>query len=233
MEKRLEGHFTGIARYGAMYVLATQVSQLLLLDDRFQTVEMRIIHEDFHGVSVQGDKAYLVETGKNAIGVYQLPALTKVDEIRITQADEDVNHVNDLFIAGDRLLLSMFSLSCPWREHGGRRGAVAAYHLREKRLREVLVTDLHQPHSVLLHEGELYYCQSGACEVKRGSETLFVAPSYTRGLAIRDDTIYVGQSNLRRGADRRAAGIHILRRESGQQTFIPLPSEEVYGILVT
>jgi hypothetical protein len=54
---------------------------------------------------------FIVQTSTNSIGVYDLrKGLLKIDEIRFSpNKNNDVCHINDLFIASNSIFLSMFS----------------------------------------------------------------------------------------------------------------------------
>ncbi|WP_308633878.1 LVIVD repeat-containing protein [Paenibacillus silvisoli] len=116
-EKLLDENCRGIAKYNEYYVLATTSAGLMLLDNKFRVIRAggRPLL-DYHGVAVGGDFAYVVETHRNTIGIFRLPDLEKVREIRLFHEERDVLHMNDLFIVGDRLLISMFSFDSFWRD---------------------------------------------------------------------------------------------------------------------
>lgn len=82
------------------------------MDENLKVIENKALSTelDLHGVAIDNDKAYIVETKTNSIGVYDLENdLERVDEIRFSPENDDVCHVNDLYIANEKLYVSMFS----------------------------------------------------------------------------------------------------------------------------
>ncbi len=72
-QKLLGENCRGIVRYIDHYVLATTSSGLLLLDNQFQVIstDKRPLL-DYHGVAISKNFAYVVETHRNAIGIFRL-----------------------------------------------------------------------------------------------------------------------------------------------------------------
>jgi hypothetical protein len=81
------------------------------------------------------------------------------------------------------------------------------------------------------HGGELWYCNSGRFEVKKGNEVILQANEWTRGLAIHKNMIFIGQS-FRGNQEEISTGIYILNTVDRSHKFIPFPSKEIYEILV-
>lgn len=100
---------------------------------------------DLHGVAIDNDKAYIIETKTNSIGIYNLKNnLERIDEIRFSPENDDVCHVNDLYIANDKLYVSMFSY--PPRKNSlsfankTYQGVILEYSLQERKwLRFVMI----------------------------------------------------------------------------------------------
>lgn len=240
MQKRLEEHLTGIARYGDRFVVAN-ASQLLLVDNELHVAARNKIAElDFHGVQIHNQYAYVVETERNTIGVYHLPDFQRTGEIRFNLSDRDYNHLNDVHIANDRLFVSMFSMQEPWRQNNGSQGTILEVSLPDRQIVNIHQTGLVQPHSVLFDNHHLFYCNSGVREVRQGTTTIFQTDLYPRGLAKLDAYLFIGQSLSRNMTEpepeaselSRGCGINIYNTKSEENCFIPLPSKEIYGILI-
>ncbi|UFJ42521.1 TIGR03032 family protein [Brevibacillus humidisoli] len=235
------GHFTGIAKYRDQYVIANP-AQVFLFDRQFQVLAASDeIYLDIHGVAVYKDNAFVVETMKNSIGIYDLPSLKRSSEIRFHPSDIDVYHINDLYVAGDRLFISMFSPLDEWLPQCGHGGVIVEYDLLENKVKKIHHDHLNQPHSVLYHDGQIFYCNSRPYEVKRGGEVIFTTASYTRGLAINAPYLFVGQSisrNMGEEATEAAknhgmiCGIYVFNYVERASEFISLPSREVYGMVI-
>ncbi|WP_158301578.1 DUF4915 domain-containing protein [Paenibacillus mesophilus] len=237
LKKIIEGSCRGVARYNDHFV-AVMDHAILVLNKSLDTIRGKQAHAEveYHGVFVHNDKAYIVETKLNTIGIYDLSDLSRMGELSFDPVGQDVNHINDLYIddQGDRMLLSMFTLKGLWRNQKENSGVIVKYDLKGNTIEGVLFQHLSRPHSVIRHKGHVYYCNSATFEVKKDNDTIFTADGFTRGLAVTDRYLYVGQSDSRLIVPARnsACGIYrIDRNEKRDKLFIPLPSKEVYGIL--
>jgi hypothetical protein len=175
-KKLLEEDCRGIARYKDHYVLATTSSGLMLLDKKCRVISTnKRPFLDYHGVAISKNFAYVVETHRNAIGIYQLPELVKVHDMQLFPEEEDILHMNDLFIYKGRLFISMFSLDGHWRPQKEKAsGGIMEFSLTTKQFVKVhYPQSIHHPHSVRLQEGKLLYCSSYMGEVKHGDEVMF------------------------------------------------------------
>jgi hypothetical protein len=240
--KIADGQFRGITCCGNQFLILGD-QQILLFNEQMKPIKHSKIlgTADYHGARVIGNLAYVVETGYNAIGIYNIENLEIIGKIRFSQLNYDVNHVNDIYIEDDSLFVSMFSLKEPWRNKDGLDGVILEYSLKEDKVIKIHYRQLSQPHSVLYYKGDLFYCNSREFEVKQEGKLLFKAQSFTRGLAVTDQFLFVGQSLSRNMNTKQfneavknniKCGIHIIDRFSQENLFIPLPSVEVYGILL-
>jgi hypothetical protein len=234
IRKILDDNCRGISRYGSSFVLATATTvQLLDMSwNVIRTVQMK--GADFHGVCITKHYVYVVDTNRNAVLIFQLPDLELKGQIKLHIAEHDKIHINDLYISGNRLFVSMFSHRRQWRARR-KFGAIVEYSLPEGKEVKTHLSRLSQPHSVMYVDGNLYFCNSLLCEVRRGEKVIWKAPLYTRGLAIKAKYLCVGLCLSRhREAARHTnsqCGIMLLNRENGPNLWIPLPSREIYAIL--
>ncbi|TYR81534.1 DUF4915 domain-containing protein [Priestia megaterium] len=248
LQKVLNVECRGIAKYQGSFVVAS-TNAILVLNEQFDVIQTKKLTErlDLHGVAVYGDCAYVVETKRNSIGIYDLQNnLNKVDEIKFSPKDEDVFHMNDLFIYGDTLYLSMFSYSTTnfslfkfpkdLRTHG----VIVEYSLANRKVMSIVHRKLFQPHSIKLYKGHLYYCVSAKFQVQKDEETIFNGLGYTRGLDIKDNLLFIGQSESRH-IDRLLSqhsnilldcGIYVHNTSTKISSFIHIPSKEIYQILL-
>jgi hypothetical protein len=189
---------------------------------------------DYHGIAIKDDLAYVVETRRNAIGVYRLPDLEKVKDIKMHEAEHDVLHVNDLHIDGNRLFVSMFSLGDAWRPDKDKpTGGIKEFDLNTLELKTVHFPQaLHHPHSVQLREGKLLHCSSFHGQAKHGEEILLRTSGYARGLHLDAKFIGIGNSRTRRDNERiYQAGVYVYKRADKSSRFHDLPATEVYAIM--
>lgn len=240
--KLLDGDFRGIGKYNENYVIATDTQGIILLDNDFKVINSTNYNDapDYHGLTIHNNNAYVVETRRNTIGIYNLPDLDRVDEIRMSMEENDVFHVNDLIIKDDNLFLSMFSNYGEWRKSSIYSGVIISFPLNNTEKPVVLQRNLKYPHSIVVQGNNLLYCNSANFEVKENNQVIYKGTGFTRGLALKSDMIYIGQSESRNVEDVRNdnnnisldCGVIAFNRKERISKFIPLPSEEVYGIMV-
>jgi hypothetical protein len=252
LEKLFTGSCMGMAWVNDRLIVATDDNQIIALNHRFQAIT-RTKHRrlDFHGVANFNDKAvFVVETAINAIGCYEAETFTRIGEIRFNPSDKDIHHINDIWLEGCTLYVSMFSPYGKWYlDPEKKTGAIVAIDLAgfdpNQRtdidpVNDVAVNDLYMPHTVMVHKGQLAYCDSMSFSAVTGNQTAIQLAGFTRGLAITDDTIFIGQSRMRHVLriphqflncclD---VGIHVYNPEVRISRFVPLPAQQVYQILV-
>lgn len=188
---------------------------------------------DLHGLRFYRKHWYIVETGRNTVGIYN-ENFRRTGEIRISDYSSDRHHFNDLWIEDDNLLLSMLSLSGPEIPHSDKNdGAIIEISLHDFSRIKHRVTGVKHPHSCVVYNGSLYYCTSWENGLGKDGETVYRAGGYTRGLTITPQYIYLGQSKVRSYPSQAKAsgGISILDHGFQLQEFIELPADEVYGII--
>lgn len=141
ISKVLDADCGGIVSYNNGYFLATNSHGILNLDKDFNIVaQHEVPYLDVHGLKMDSNSLlYLAESTHNTIGIYQPEPFKRVDEIKISEHDFDYNHINDLWIEGNRLFVSMFSYHDAWRELDGvYDGVILEYNLEEKALVNIL-----------------------------------------------------------------------------------------------
>lgn len=179
---------------------------------------------DIHGIVVEAgnltcaSNVICASTGNNLIvrddgEVYSRP--TEFDGLGL-----DVEHINDICWANERLVASKFG---PNRSNGLRNGCV--YDVKSG---EVLLEGLNQPHSVFFYDNNIYVLDSlTGClfQIQDGSafgpKPLLKINGYARGLCITDRLIMIGSSKPR-----------TVSRKSGFSTGDLLFSDEQCRIVV-
>ncbi|UED73402.1 DUF4915 domain-containing protein [Brevibacillus sp. DP1.3A] len=244
LTKLLTNNCRGIARWGEHFVMATY-DEINLVDANGRILlRSQRTPLDYHGVFVHNKKAYIVETRTNSIGIFNPLTLTREDEIRFSQENRDIHHINDLWIHGNRLFLSMFSLETEWRSTEGPSGVVLEYCLDKGQITHIHNQKLSKPHTVILGEDGLYYCNSLEFEVKKDKEAIFRCNGFTRGMEISGDVLFIGQSvtkkitvahekdvrhHLNVSLD---SGIHVFDRVNKVSMMIPIPDSQPYCLLM-
>lgn len=250
--KLYAGGCTGMALVRDRLIVATDDNRLLAFDNSFRTVTTSEHGKlDFHGVTKFDDHVVMVaETAVNAIGCYEADTFKRIGEIRLHPENKDVHHINDIWLEGTTLYVSMFSPYDNWYlEPLNQTGAIVAIDMAAFNLGgrlditpadHVVVGNLYMPHSVSMHKNRLAYCDSMTFRAVVGSEMAIQAAGFTRGLVITDDTIFIGQSRMRHvlriphlfSNCILDGGIYAYNPEFRVSRFVPLPEQQVYQIML-
>jgi hypothetical protein len=232
------GDFRGITKYRHQfknrYIVVSNEYGILKLDKDFKIIQQNEKSDlDFHGAAIYRNRLYIVETEMNAIGIYDLDQLIRIDEIRFSTINYDVLHVNDIYFCGNRLFISMFSEKPNWRESEHKSGVVAEYSLSQNKIVKLHFQQLNKPHSIVCSNNDLYFCNTFEWEVRKGREVILRTKMYPRGLAIMDDIYFVGLSTSRKGKEQGgSAEVLIYNRSTQTSRHIVIPCKEIYGLLI-
>jgi hypothetical protein len=251
LKKLYTGSCLGMAWLGDRLIITTDDSQIITMNKQFQLLSKTKHRKlDFHGIAKLNESILLiVETGVNAIGCYEVETGKRLGEIRFNLTDKDIHHINDIWLVGNTLYVSMFSPYDKWYlDPTSKTGGIVSVDLsgfnpglilEVNPAQHVVIEGLFMPHTVIMHNNELAYCDSMAFRTIVGSQTIQV-PGFTRGLAITDDAIFIGQSRMRHvlriphefSNCCLEGGIYVYKPEFRISRFITLPAQQVYQILV-
>lgn len=120
----------------------------------------------------------------------------------------DSRHLNSLAFRHGHLLVSMFGPPAPEGWLQARHGLIF-----DATTGETVQTDLYHPHSLLYHSDSLFFLESRVGTLwEIGSDnvplTRYVLPGFARGLAIDEETFYIGVSGTRT-VSRSGTGIYL------------------------
>ncbi|MEF3312886.1 DUF4915 domain-containing protein [Paenibacillus sp. GYB004] len=252
LKKLYTGGCMGMAWVKDRLIVATNQNQLLCLNSRYQiTARQDCGQMDLHGVIKYNDDIVLVvETENNAIGCYEAAALKRIGEIRLNPATRDVHHLNDIWLDSGLLYASMFSPYGKWHKQPMNvSGAIIVVNLGTfnpyvplalNPANHVVVKNLYMPHSVLTYKNKLSYCNSMAFQTVIGGTQTVQLAGFTRGLAVTDELVFIGQSRMRHvlriphkfsncSLD---GGVHVYDPKLRISRFVSLPAQQVYQILI-
>jgi len=195
-----------------------------------------IIHRelrDIHDLLVFNDLLYVVSTGTNE--VVALDASYKIQKRYKFDGEGDAWHLNCLVLINDRVCVSAF---CNFKEHYNYKGkTLNSGFLLDIESEMILIDKLSQPHSPKFDGEHLYICDSEKkslkkFDVKNNLINEISFGSYTRGICIDGNNLYVGLSKSRNIDDNsEEAQILVLDKNSfdilGK---ILIPSSEIYNI---
>lgn len=118
-----------------------------------------------HGISLcpKTRRIFINFSGQDAIGVVDIDQWKLSDTLPISDKYSRTkiahHHINDNWVDGDSLYVSMFSISGNWKK-GAYDGGIIEYDLLEKKVRGVVVANLWMPHNPKMIKGMLCYCDS-------------------------------------------------------------------------
>jgi hypothetical protein len=97
-------------------IVTTDDHHIITLNHRFQIIsKMKYRKLDFQGIAKLNDNVTLVvETAINAFGCYEVDTFMCIGEIRFNPADKDIHHIDDIWLEGNTLYVSMFSPYDKW-----------------------------------------------------------------------------------------------------------------------
>jgi hypothetical protein len=156
--------------------------------------------QDGHSVIRYGDELLVVSTGTDQIIAYPLRG-SKLESSRVmwspTDSGTDTHHVNSITLFEGDVLCSAFG---PKDENSW--ATADNGYIRNVSRGEVIVDGLQQPHSVAVHDGELFFCNSLEGSIDTAEAAVAYLYGYSRGLAFGPDgTIYAATSMSRRPSD--------------------------------
>lgn len=206
--------------------------------------------KDIHGIFSLGDQILVASSGTNQI----LSVNTVTSEIKTLWFNgdslSDTIHLNDLFVFDGKIYSSRF-------------GAKLPDELRSGEIREIIdgtriSGGLREPHSVTVHENDIYVLESASGDLVRfakgfAPQRVLGVFSYARGLAINATHFAIGKSGYRKDSrhgvgDARTppiptseaaaewlglSGVFIIERSTLNSTFIDTTSfgSEIYQVL--
>jgi Domain of unknown function (DUF4915) len=211
--RRLKKIFSGVC-HGFVY----GNDLIWLVDD---LVGVRVLNKDFteitnfglpaksrpHGIAFnkESEKIFINFAGRDSIGVYDAKTYEKINEVFISNKWEKVSipqhHLNDLYAHGNSLYVSMFSLSGNWKR-GVYDGGILEVDIETLQIKGPVITDLWMPHSPVVLNGNLCYCDSMRGSVHNTTwKSITRFNGFVRGIAHDGEFYYVGQS-MHRYVDR-------------------------------
>jgi hypothetical protein len=240
--KLLSGDFRGICDTPHGYCVVNEAS-IFFMNNEFSVYREERLHDsdrdlDPHGIVYDDGHYYIIETATNTITVYNENSLAIENRISFSKTDEDLNHVNDLFVDGESIYISMLSMKGLtknlWTDRQD--GAIVELDKATLEPKRIWRENLNFPHSVKMYNGDLYYCESLNFNMMRNDEEVVSFGGFTRGIEYDGQLLYIGQSTFRNAiADTvksvsMDAGIHIFDPMHRTTRMIKLDTDNVYGI---
>jgi|AntAceMinimDraft_17_1070374.scaffolds.fasta_scaffold00443_16 hypothetical protein len=241
--KKLKKIISGVC-HGFVY----SDNNIFLVDD---TIGIRVLNKNFeekthfgllpksrpHGIAYCPNREliFVAFAGRDSIGVFSGKTYKMVNEIFISEKwkREAIaqHHLNDLCVHRDSLYVSMFSLSGNWKR-GVYDGGILEIDIETMKIKTPVVTNLWMPHSPVMINGNLCYCDSMRGTVYNTTwKNITIFNGFVRGIAYDGMFFFVGQS-MHRYVDRLEhatnnisldTGIFIIDEHNKTTKFFSLP----------
>lgn len=247
--RHLSGELRGVdIGDGLVFVANCQLGfQALDLRDFSTVSSFDFPGRDLHGISFDPKNGWLYATcsASNTVVAFDVHRGWKV-VARQTFTEESNGHwINDILVLPDRILVSMWSLTNRIKgKNYHYDGGVVELNKKDLSWGKVLISGAEVIHDVYLFNNEIYHCESVKGHACCQGQPVANINGYARGLAVDDECIYLGESQMRgtnlhqtmQWGGRRfvsnRGGIHIFNKKTAGYSWIDLPSPEVFDILL-
>lgn len=208
-EKIINGQCHGIIQGKNEIYLVDDMVGIRVLDLNFKTKRIIELPDKSrpHGIaySEERNSIYVNLSGFDAIAVINLDSNNIQSQISISDKFRKQNtaqhHINDICCYGDSLYVSMFSRSGNWKR-GVYDGVILEIDIETGEVKWPVVQDLWFPHTPVIINGLLHYCDSMRGTVQNSTwKNIVKFNGFVRGIAHDGDFYYVGQS-MHRHIDR-------------------------------
>lgn len=191
--------------------------------------DLKILDGHLYAVNTEDNNIVRLDTYFKSLKTWPLP----------WETEKDSAHLNSVTLYRNRLLGSVFGRFTRHRQY--KEGTAGLGEVVDLETGETFISGLSQPHSLTVHDGLLYLCSSEDSELRiydgNQLQKKIRLPGYTRGLAITEDTIYVGMSASRNSESASSglgtATIAIIDRETfSHSNSLGIGCREIYDIRV-
>ena len=205
VEKVYIGKCRGITYSGGFYYLIDMLRGVVVLDNEFNEVKLIELQKNCepHGLWVDAKRnaLFVGQPGRDSVAVYNLATDKMVSEFFVSDKwsrnKKDNHHVNDPFVHGDSLFISMFSFSGNWLNEMYD-GGILEFDLETGEKIGPVISGMWMPHSVIRVHGKLTFLNSMVGELWHGSYGMLGKFSgFTRGLDFDGKYYYIATTQHR------------------------------------
>lgn len=231
------GLFVSDGRLLMAYQGAGGKSLRVIAEDRAEEILLDANPLDLHDVLFVDGKIYVVGTETNSVICFD-QGFQKLESWGLP-GENDASHINSVAVYQGKLLASIFGRFRHHREY--KLGTMGRGEVVDIKTGETFIGGLSQPHSLTVVGDLLYLCSSeeGKLMIYRGSQVVgeVALSGYARGLAVSDDSLYVGIS-LSRNAENypnySGSSVVMVLDKDDQKLIrsMPLPCSEIYDIRI-
>ena len=177
-----------------------------LLNNKIQKQSRNIVihglDEAIHQIDFFNNTLYLTDTHNNRILAFtkkgkKINQYYPLGEINNGRGSPNYGHINSIFSDLKHVYLVCHNNSV----HSGKTSEILKTDMEFNVLNKI-TTSSQSAHNVILYQGKLYHCDSLNSLLKVDDKPLFQTMEFTRGLAMTNDKIIVGDSNYAKRKDR-------------------------------
>ncbi len=247
VNKVYTGKVRGMAMIEDTLLMVDMLKGLVLLDSQYKEIDRLALDSncEAHGLCYdeKSGHVFVGQPGRDSIAIYSVKDWKLIKEIFISDKwstnKKDNHHVNDVYVIGNTLYTTLFSLSGNWMNEVYD-GAVVEIDLQTGRIIGPVVTGLWMPHSISRFNGRLCYVDSMRGELfdttwNRAGHFY----SFIRGLDYDGRYFYIGATEHRYPEKLKTdqisldTGFYIFDPDSKMSRFFPLPqTEAVHSVLL-
>ena len=206
-EKKIDGQYRQMIRQKDNYYVIEYIKkEVHIFDSKFKIIQKYNLDQskeqdekpNYCGITYlpQNKCFYVANTASDEISIYNQDNFNLVDKIifsnKSKQFDDGQCHINDITSLGSSLLVSYFSRSGLWRK-GIFDGGVSEIETENNKIND-LISNLSQPHSPEVIEGQIYVLDSFNKYLYHGTKKVSKFSGFIRGLAFDGSYFYIGQS---------------------------------------
>lgn len=250
LTKVYTGKGRGICKGDNKYFLIDMLRGVVVLDMEFNEIEIIELQKNSepHGICFDENRNWIFigQPGRDSVAAYDLNTKKLVKEFFISEKwsknKKDNHHVNDPYVNGDSLFISMFSFSGNWLNEVYD-GGVIEFDINTMQKIGKPIKDMWMPHSITRVDGKLTILNSMHGELWSGSYDLTSkVPGFARGLAHDGNYFFIGITEHRYpeklygiskciGID---TGISIVHPSTKLTTFISLNDffESIHSVII-
>ena len=184
-KKIYSGKGRGITKHEHNYYLIDMLRGVVILDSQFNEVDIIKLQKNSepHGICVDPKRNWIFigQPGRDSVAVYDINSKKLVKEYFISEKwsinKKDNHHVNDPFVYGDSLFISMFSFTGNWLNEVYD-GGVLEIDLNSDKILGPVFNNMWMPHSVCRVNGKITLLNSFFCSGKIILPTLSVVSDF-------------------------------------------------------
>ena len=206
-EKKIDGQYRQIIKQKKYYYAIEYIKkEVHIFDNKFQIIQKYKLDQtkeqnekpNYCGITYipQNKCFYVANTASDEISVYSQNDFKLIDKIVFSEKSKKFEdgqcHINDITSLGTSLLVSYFSRSGLWRK-GIFDGGVSEIETNNNQIND-LISNLSQPHSPEIIEGQIYVLDSFNKYLYHGTKKVSKFSGFMRGLTFDGNYFYIGQS---------------------------------------